>query len=105
MVRFPPAVQPASHLPSTCLPCAAPQVRQAAEVHRQVRSYVQTIAKPGILMTELCEKLEDSGGWEKGVRWVGKGVRWCTAGEAGRSAAVRCREGRWVVARWPPCSA
>ena len=42
--------------------CAAAQVRQAAEVHRQVRSYVQTIAKPGILMTELCEKLEDSGG-------------------------------------------
>lgn len=37
------------------------QVRQAAEVHRQVRKYVQTIAKPGILMTELCEKLEDSG--------------------------------------------
>jgi methionyl aminopeptidase len=36
-------------------------VRQAAEVHRQVRSYVRTIAKPGILMAELCEKLEDAG--------------------------------------------
>lgn len=36
------------------------EVRQAAEVHREVRKYVQTIAKPGILMTELCEKLEDS---------------------------------------------
>ncbi|EFN58315.1 hypothetical protein CHLNCDRAFT_142331 [Chlorella variabilis] len=36
------------------------EVRQAAEVHRQVRAYVRTIAKPGILMTDLCEKLEDS---------------------------------------------
>lgn len=44
-----------------CAPGALLQVRQAAEVHRQVRKYVQTIAKPGILMTELCEKLEDSG--------------------------------------------
>eukprot|EP00235_Prasinoderma_singulare_P001323 CAMPEP_0119173040 /NCGR_PEP_ID=MMETSP1315-20130426/31384_1 /TAXON_ID=676789 /ORGANISM="Prasinoderma singularis, Strain RCC927" /LENGTH=468 /DNA_ID=CAMNT_0007166961 /DNA_START=93 /DNA_END=1499 /DNA_ORIENTATION=+ len=34
-------------------------VRQAAEVHREVRKYVNTIAKPGILMTELCEKLEN----------------------------------------------
>lgn len=36
------------------------EVRQAAEVHREVRKYIQKIAKPGILMTELCEKLEDS---------------------------------------------
>ena len=42
------------------------EVRQAAEVHRQVRRYVHTIAKPGILMSELCERLEDSG-----ERWVG----------------------------------
>ena len=33
-------------------------VRRAAEVHRQVRAYVRTIAKPGIAMTDLCEKLE-----------------------------------------------
>ena len=45
------------------------EVRQAAEVHRQVRAYVHTIAKPGILMTDLCQKLEDSGGWVGG--WVG----------------------------------
>ena len=51
--------------------CAAAQVRQAAEVHRQVRSYVQTIAKPGILMSELCEKLEDSGGWLHCLRQTG----------------------------------
>lgn len=35
------------------------EIRRAAEVHRQVRKYVQTIAKPGILMTELCERLEN----------------------------------------------
>ena len=34
-------------------------VRKAAEVHRQVRSYVQTIAKPGVLLIDMCEKLED----------------------------------------------
>lgn len=34
------------------------EVRRAAEVHRQVRKYVRTIAKPGILMIDLCEKLE-----------------------------------------------
>ena len=38
------------------------RVRQAAEVHRQVRKYIRTIAKPGILMTDLCEKLENAGG-------------------------------------------
>ena len=35
-------------------------VRQASEVHRQVRSYIQKeVAKPGVPMIELCEKLED----------------------------------------------
>lgn len=34
-------------------------VRQSAEVHRQVRNYIRTIAKPGIPMIEMCEKLED----------------------------------------------
>ncbi|EDQ89410.1 uncharacterized protein MONBRDRAFT_37121 [Monosiga brevicollis MX1] len=33
-------------------------LREAAEAHRQVRSYVQRIAKPGIKMIDLCEKLE-----------------------------------------------
>ena len=33
-------------------------VRQAAEVHRQVRKYVQTIAQPGIKLFDLCERLE-----------------------------------------------
>lgn len=33
--------------------------RQAAEVHRQVRQYVQTIAKPGISMSQLAQEIED----------------------------------------------
>lgn len=33
--------------------------RKAAEVHRQVRHYVQTIAKPGITMTQLADEIED----------------------------------------------
>ena len=34
--------------------------RKAAEVHRQVRKYVQTIAKPGISMSQLAQEIEDS---------------------------------------------
>lgn len=33
-------------------------LRKAAEVHRQVRQYAQSIAKPGISLTELCKSLE-----------------------------------------------
>ncbi|WZZ29419.1 hypothetical protein YC2023_012820 [Brassica napus] len=34
-------------------------VRQAAEVHSEVRKYVRSIVKPGMLMTDVCETLED----------------------------------------------
>ncbi|KAL4427861.1 hypothetical protein ABPG75_001950 [Micractinium tetrahymenae] len=69
------------------------EVRQAAEVHRQVRKYVQTIAKPGILMTELCEKLEDS------VRSLidARGL------EAGIAFPTGCSL-NWVAAHWTPNS-
>ncbi|KAI4716913.1 methionine aminopeptidase 2-like protein [Aureobasidium sp. EXF-10727] len=33
--------------------------RKAAEVHRQVRQYVQTIAKPGVLMSQLADEIEE----------------------------------------------
>lgn len=33
--------------------------RKAAEVHRQVRQYVQTISKPGISMSQLAQEIED----------------------------------------------
>eukprot|EP01019_Chilodonella_uncinata_P003607 GABU01004487.1.p1 GENE.GABU01004487.1~~GABU01004487.1.p1 ORF type:complete len:202 (+),score=50.71 GABU01004487.1:116-721(+) len=35
-------------------------LRKAAEVHRQVRKYAQTIARPGIKMVDLCQKLEST---------------------------------------------
>ncbi|PSC68131.1 methionine aminopeptidase 2B-like [Micractinium conductrix] len=67
------------------------EVRQAAEVHRQVRSYIHTIAKPGILMAELCEKLEDS------VRKL--------IDESGLQAGIAFPTGcslNWVAAHWTP---
>lgn len=33
--------------------------RKAAEVHRQVRQYAQTIAKPGVSMSYLAQEIED----------------------------------------------
>jgi methionyl aminopeptidase len=33
--------------------------RKAAEVHRQVRQYVQTIAKPGVTMSKLANEIEE----------------------------------------------
>lgn len=35
-------------------------VRKCAEVHREVRRYIRTIAKPGVRLFDLCETLEDS---------------------------------------------
>lgn len=34
------------------------QVRQAAEVHRQVRAHMKSVIKPGISLIEMCETLE-----------------------------------------------
>ncbi|KAI4712267.1 hypothetical protein J4E89_002533 [Alternaria sp. Ai002NY15] len=34
--------------------------RKAAEVHRQVRQYIQTIAKPGASLTHIAEEIDDS---------------------------------------------
>lgn len=33
--------------------------RTAAEVHRQVRQYVQTIARPGVTMSKLADEIEE----------------------------------------------
>jgi len=35
------------------------QVREASEVHRQVRSWAQTWIKPGIKLADMCEKIEN----------------------------------------------
>jgi len=34
-------------------------VRQAAEVHRQVRSWAQSFIEPGIKLADMCEKIEN----------------------------------------------
>jgi len=36
------------------------KVRQAAEVHRQVRSYAQSFIKPGIKLIDMCEMIEET---------------------------------------------
>merc|ERR1712238_293940 len=38
------------------------KVRWGAEVHRQVRSYAQSLCKPGIKLADLCNKLENKNG-------------------------------------------
>jgi len=66
-------------------------VRQASEVHRQVRKYIQKVAKPGVLMTEMCEKLENS------VRQLIE--------ERGLDAGIAFPTGcslNWVAAHWTP---
>ncbi|KAJ9564853.1 hypothetical protein OSB04_000819, partial [Centaurea solstitialis] len=44
-------------------------VRQAAEVHRQVRKYIRSIIKPGMLMVDLCETLENTVRKEWSTSW------------------------------------
>mmetsp|Transcript_502 Transcript_502/g.564 ORF Transcript_502/g.564 Transcript_502/m.564 type:complete len:458 (+) Transcript_502:162-1535(+) len=66
-------------------------VRHASEVHRQVRKYIQKIAKPGIKMIDLCETLEDR------VRTLieAKGL------SAGVAFPTGCSLD-WVAAHWTP---
>ena len=35
------------------------KVRHASEVHRQVRHYAQSFIRPGIKLTDMCERLEE----------------------------------------------
>ncbi|GFQ00052.1 methionine aminopeptidase 2b [Phtheirospermum japonicum] len=66
-------------------------VRQAAEVHRQVLKYMKTIIKPGMLMTNLCETLENT------VRKL--------ISENGLQAGITFPTGsslNWVAAHWTP---
>lgn len=35
------------------------EMRQASEVHRQVRAYAKKIMRPGLSMLELCETVEN----------------------------------------------
>ncbi|KAF8391731.1 hypothetical protein HHK36_021965 [Tetracentron sinense] len=68
-------------------------VRQAAEVHRQVRKYIRSLLKHGILMTDLCETLENT------VRRL--------ISENGLQAGIAFPTGcslNWVAAHWTPNS-
>ncbi|KAK9200383.1 hypothetical protein WN944_015580 [Citrus x changshan-huyou] len=68
-------------------------VRQAAEVHRQVRKYIKSLLKPGMLMTDLCETLENT------VRKL--------ISENGLQAGIAFPTGcslNWVAAHWTPNS-
>lgn len=35
------------------------KLRQAAEVHRQVRAYAQSFIQPGIKLSDMCERIEE----------------------------------------------
>ncbi|CAL9185553.1 unnamed protein product [Musa hybrid cultivar] len=68
-------------------------IRRAAEVHRQVRKYMRSILKPGMLMIDLCETLENM------VRRLIK--------ENGLQAGIAFPTGcslNWVAAHWTPNS-
>eukprot|EP00897_Mesotaenium_endlicherianum_P002570 jgi/Mesen1/2340/ME000155S01429 len=66
-------------------------MRQAAEVHRQVRKYMRTYAKPGVAMVDICETLENM-------------VRKLIV-ENGLQASIAFPTGcslNWVAAHWTP---
>ncbi|KMZ56485.1 Methionine aminopeptidase 2B [Zostera marina] len=68
-------------------------IRCAAEVHRQVRTYMKSIIKPGMLMIDLCETLENT------VRKL--------ISENGLEAGIAFPTGcslNWVAAHWTPNS-
>ncbi|BAU03604.1 hypothetical protein VIGAN_UM141300 [Vigna angularis var. angularis] len=68
-------------------------VRRAAKVHRQVRKYMKGILKPGMLMTDICETLENT------VRKL--------ISEDGLQAGIAFPTGcslNWVAAHWTPNS-
>jgi methionyl aminopeptidase len=68
-------------------------VRQCAEVHRQVRSYMSKIVQPGIKLIDMCETLEDS---------VCKLIK-KRGLEAGIAFPTGCSLD-WVAAHWTPNS-
>eukprot|EP01024_Parvocaulis_polyphysoides_P003794 TRINITY_DN109_c0_g1_i10.p1 TRINITY_DN109_c0_g1~~TRINITY_DN109_c0_g1_i10.p1 ORF type:complete len:589 (-),score=105.32 TRINITY_DN109_c0_g1_i10:2307-3830(-) len=63
------------------------EVRQAAEVHREVRKYIQTICKPGIKLFDMCETLEgcvrqliNENGLQAGIAFpTGCSLNYCAA--------------------------
>lgn len=54
------------------------EVRQCAEVHRQVRRHIRKIAQPGIKLIDMCETLEDSVRKLIGARGLEAGIAFPT---------------------------
>lgn len=63
------------------------EVREAAEVHRQVRAYAKKIMKPGMLMIDICNAIEDGtralikeNGLDRGIGFpTGCSLNFCAA--------------------------
>lgn len=53
-------------------------LREAAEVHRQVRSYAQSLIKPGVVLKDLCEALEERNRELVGERGLERGIAFPT---------------------------
>ena len=55
-------------------------VREAAEVHRQVRSFAQSIIKPGIKLIDMCTRIENMNRKLVGENGLKRGVGFPTVG-------------------------
>ena len=53
-------------------------VRAAAEVHRQVRSYAQSFIKPGISLVDMCQRLEEKNRELVGEAGLARGIAFPT---------------------------
>jgi methionyl aminopeptidase len=54
------------------------KVRHAAEVHREVRAYAQSFIKPGIKLTDMCERLENKNRELVGENGLDRGIAFPT---------------------------
>ena len=53
-------------------------LREAAEVHRQVRKYAQSIIRPGIRLADMCEAIEETNRRLVGERGLARGIAFPT---------------------------
>jgi len=53
-------------------------LREAAEIHRQVRHYAQSIIRPGIKLAEMCDKLENKNRQLVGEDGLNRGIAFPT---------------------------
>jgi methionyl aminopeptidase len=54
------------------------KVREAAEVHREVRAYAQSFIKPGIKLADMCERLENKNRELVGEKGLERGIAFPT---------------------------